>query len=151
MMLRPLMTFLLIYVVGAECDPVSVRTNYRHETVDLYRTQRLGRRCAAVATNLPRADQRTCRSAAVLSSADQQLHDQHYSLCKRSRPGGSVRDPPSPQRFDRWYLYYSGWVNTTLSYEELRQRSLIKEAAQAANGAPDFSPGIRASLPTISP
>ena len=31
------MTFLLIYVVGAECDPVSVRTNYRHETVDLYR------------------------------------------------------------------------------------------------------------------
>jgi hypothetical protein len=51
----------------------------------------------------------------------------------------------------RQYLYYSGWVNTTLSYEELRQRSLIKEAAQAANGAPDFSPGIRASLPTISP
>ena len=47
------------------------------------------------------------------------------------------------------YLYYSGRVDTTLSFEELRRRSLINEAAQAADGAPDFSQLIRASLPTI--
>jgi hypothetical protein len=40
-------------------------------------------------------------------------------------------------------------VDTTLPYEELRRRSLINEAAQAADGAPDFSRRIRVSLPTM--
>jgi hypothetical protein len=47
------------------------------------------------------------------------------------------------------YLYHSGRIDTTLPFDELRRRSLINEAAQAAEGAPDFSQRIRASLPTI--
>jgi hypothetical protein len=47
------------------------------------------------------------------------------------------------------YLYRSGRVDTTLPFDELRRRSVINEAAQAADGAPDFSQRIRASLPTI--
>jgi hypothetical protein len=47
------------------------------------------------------------------------------------------------------YLYYSGRIDTTLPFEELRRRSLINETAQAADGAPDFSERIRASLPTM--
>ena len=47
------------------------------------------------------------------------------------------------------YLYQSGRVDTTLPFDELRRRSLINEAAQAADGAPDFSQRIRASLPTM--
>ncbi len=43
------------------------------------------------------------------------------------------------------YLYHSGRVDTTLPFDELRRRSLINEAAQAADGAPDFSQRIRAS------
>ena len=46
------------------------------------------------------------------------------------------------------YLYHSGRVDTTLPYEDLRRRSLINDAAQAADDAPDFSERIRASLPT---
>ena len=34
------------------------------------------------------------------------------------------------------YLYHSGRVDTTLPFDELRRRSLINEAAQAADGAP---------------
>jgi hypothetical protein len=49
------------------------------------------------------------------------------------------------------YLYHSGRIDTTLPFDELRQRSHINEAAQAADSAPDFSQRIRASLPTISP
>jgi hypothetical protein len=45
------------------------------------------------------------------------------------------------------YLYDSGRIDTSLPYEELRRRSLINEAAQAADDAPDFSERIRASLP----
>jgi hypothetical protein len=49
------------------------------------------------------------------------------------------------------YLYHSGRVDTTLPFEELRRLSLINEAAQAADGAPEseFSQRIRASLPTV--
>jgi hypothetical protein len=48
------------------------------------------------------------------------------------------------------YLYHSGRINTTLEFDELKRRSLINEVAQAADGAPDFSERIRASLPTIA-
>jgi hypothetical protein len=50
------------------------------------------------------------------------------------------------------YLYHSGRVDTTLPFEELRQRSLINEAAKAAGGAPEpeFSQRIRESLPAIA-
>lgn len=47
------------------------------------------------------------------------------------------------------YLYYSGRIDTTLPFDELRQRSQINEVARAADDAPDFSERIRASLPTI--
>ena len=100
MTLRPLMTFLLIYVVGAECDPVSIRTNYRHETVDLYRLN-------ASADDARRLLLIYLVRINELADRPQFYHlltnscTQHYSLCKRSRPGGSVRHPPSPQRFDR--------------------------------------------------
>jgi len=48
------------------------------------------------------------------------------------------------------YLYHSGRVDTTLPFDELRRRSQISEAAQAADDAPDFSERIRTSLPTIT-
>jgi hypothetical protein len=47
------------------------------------------------------------------------------------------------------YLYRSGRMDTTLPFDELRRRSLINDAAQAADGAADFSERIRASLPTV--
>jgi hypothetical protein len=49
------------------------------------------------------------------------------------------------------WMGHSGRVDTTLPFDELRRRSLINEAAQAADGAPepDFSRRIRLSLPTI--
>ena len=48
------------------------------------------------------------------------------------------------------YLYRSGRVDTTLPFDELRRRSLINAAANAAEGAPDFSERIRAGLPTVT-
>jgi hypothetical protein len=48
------------------------------------------------------------------------------------------------------YLYRSGRVDTSLPFDELRRRSHINDAAQAADGAPDFSERIRASLPTAA-
>jgi Domain of unknown function (DUF4105) len=48
------------------------------------------------------------------------------------------------------YLYDSGRIDTSLPFDELRRRSLINAAAEAADDAPDFSERIRASVPPSS-
>jgi Domain of unknown function (DUF4105) len=50
------------------------------------------------------------------------------------------------------YLYHSGRVDTRLPFDELRRRSLINEAAEAADGSPEpeFSRRIRVALPTLA-
>ena len=45
------------------------------------------------------------------------------------------------------YLYSMGLIDTDLPFEELRPRSRINDAEQAADNAPDFSVRIRAAIP----
>ena len=45
------------------------------------------------------------------------------------------------------YVYEQGRLDRSLPFEELKRRSLINAAAQAADKAPDFSRRIRAGLP----
>jgi hypothetical protein len=142
--------FELIYVVGEERDIVGVRTNYRHETVYLYRLNTSAdnaRRLLLI--NLKRINELADRP-------------EFYHLLTNSCTINIVRYANAAGREGRFdfrhllnglidsYLYHSGRVDTTLPYEELRRRSLINVAAQAADAAPDFSQRIRVSLPTIS-
>ena len=45
------------------------------------------------------------------------------------------------------YVYETGRLDQSLPFEELRRRSHVNAAAQAADQAPDFSQRIRAGLP----
>ncbi|MGO4388637.1 DUF4105 domain-containing protein [Microvirga sp. 2YAF29] len=141
--------FELIYVVGDERDLVRVRSNYRHETVYLYRL------------NTSPEDAR--RLLLVYLDRINQLADrpEWYHLISNSCTINIVRYANAAGRQGRFeirhllnglidsYLYHSGRVDTMLPFPELRRRSLINEAAQAADSAPDFSQRIRESLPTI--
>jgi hypothetical protein len=141
--------FELIYVVGDEHDLVGVRANYRHEAVYLYRL------------NTSPDDAR--RLLLVYLARINELADrpEFYHLLTNSCTINIVRYANAAGRVGRLdvrhllnglidgYLYYSGRIDTTLPFEELRQRSHINEAAQAADDAPDFSQRIRASLPTM--
>jgi hypothetical protein len=142
--------FELIYVVGDERDLVGVRTNYRREAVYLYHL------------NSSAVDAR--RLLLVYLKRINELADrpEFYHLLTNSCTINIIRYANAAGREGRFdirhllnglidsYLYHSGRVDTTLPFDELRQRSLINEAAQAADGATDFSQRIRASLPTIS-
>jgi hypothetical protein len=142
--------FELIYVVGDERDLVRVRTNYRKETVYLYRL------------NSSQDDAR--RLLMVYLERINELADrpEFYHLLSNSCTINIVRYANAAGRAGRFdirhllnglidnYLYYSGRVDTTLPFNELRRRSRINEAAQAADDAPDFSDRIRVSLPTIN-
>lgn len=143
--------FELIYVVGDERDLVGVRANHRGEPVYLYRL------------NASANDAR--RLFLIYLARINELADrpEFYHLLTNSCTINIVRYANAAGRgggFDirhllnglvDSYLYQSGRVDTTLPFDELRRRSLINEAARAADGASDFSQRIRASLPGMSP
>jgi uncharacterized protein DUF4105 len=143
--------FELIYVVGDERDVVRVRTNYRREPTYLYHL------------NTSADDVR--RLFLVYLERINQLadHPEFYNLLTNSCTINIMRYANAAGRTGRLdfrhilnglidgYLYYSGRMDTTLPFDELRRRSQINDAAQAADSAADFSDRIRASLPTISP
>jgi hypothetical protein len=142
--------FELIYVVGSERDLVGVRVNHRAEPVYLYRL------------NTSAADAR--RLFLVYLERINELADraEFYHLLTNSCTINIIRYANAAGREGRFdirhllnglidgYLYYSGRLDTTLPFDELRRRSLINAAVQAADGAPDFSERIRAGLPPVS-
>ena len=141
--------FELIYVVG-DTDLVRVRTDYRKETVYLYR--------------LNSSSDNVRQLLMVYLKRINELADrpEFYHLLSNSCTINIIRYANAAGRAGRFdirhllngmidgYLYHSGRVDTILPFDELRRRSRINEAAQAADDAPDFSERIRASLPTIS-
>jgi hypothetical protein len=141
--------FELIYIVGEERDVVGVRTNHRHEMVYLYRL------------NTSANDVR--RLLMIYLQRINELADrpEFYHLLTNSCTINIIRYANAAGRRGRFdlrhllnglidsYLYHSGRVDATLPYDELRRRSLINVAAQAADAAPDFSQRIRASVPTV--
>ena len=142
--------FELIYVVGDERDLVRVRTDYRGENVYLYR--------------LNSSPDSVRRLLMIYLARINELADkpEWYHLLTNSCTINIIRYANAAGRAGRFnirhllnglidsYLYHSGRVDTTLPFDELRRRSLINAAAQAADDAADFSDRIRASLPTVT-
>jgi hypothetical protein len=142
--------FELIYVVGEERDLVRVRTDYRGENVYLYR--------------LNSSPDSVRRLFMIYLARINELADkpEWYHLLTNSCTINIIRYANAAGRAGRFnirhllnglidsYLYHSGRVDTTLPFDELRRRSLINAAAQAADDAADFSDRIRASLPTVT-
>jgi len=144
--------FELIYVVGEERDLVGVRAIHRGEAVYLYR--------------LNTSPDNARRLLMVYLARINELADrpEFYNLLTNNCTINIIRYANAAGRKGRFnirhlfnglidsYLYHSGRVDTTLPFDELRRRSLINEAARAADDAPEpeFSRRIRASLPTVA-
>jgi len=141
--------FELIYVAGDERDLVRVRTNYRDEDVFLYRL------------DTSPADAR--RLFLVYLQRINELADrpEFYHLLTNSCTINIIRYANAAGRtgsfdfrhllngFIDGYLYNSGRLNSPLPFDEIRRRSWINDAAQAAGNGEDFAQRIRASLPTV--
>lgn len=143
--------FELIYLVGDERDIVRVRTDHRDEDVFLYRL------------NTSPADAR--RLFMVYLQRINQLADrpEFYHLLGNSCTINIIRYANAAGRvggidfrhfmngFIDGYLYDSGRLNSTLPFDEMRERSWINDDARRAGDAEDFSQKIRTSLPTTRP
>jgi hypothetical protein len=139
--------FELIYVVGDERDLVGVRANHRGETTYLYRL------------NTSAEDVRRLFLVYLERINELAARPEFYHLLSNSCTINIIRYANAAGREGRFdirhlfnglidsYLYHSGRVDTSLPFDELRRRSLINDAARAADGAADFSQRIRAALP----
>jgi hypothetical protein len=139
--------FQLIYVVGDERDIVRLRTTYRHEDVYLY--------------HIRTSPANARRLFLIYLHRVNQLADrpEFYHLLSNSCTINIVRYARAAGKESNFdfryylngfvdrYLYSLGAVDTTLSFQELRRRSLINGTAQAADNSPDFSERIRTSVP----
>ena len=143
----------LYYVVADERDVVRVRTNYRKdppEDVYIYPLR-------APPENLRRVFLEYMRKMNALRE-----HPEFYNTLTTNCTTAilmNTRVNPGSLPFS-WkvllsgytpaYVYEAGRMDQSLSFEELKRRSLINAAAQAADQAPDFSRRIRAALPRPS-
>lgn len=140
--------FELIYVVGDERDLVRVRTNYRDEKTYLYHI------------NISPENARKLFIIYLARINELAERAEFYHLLSNSctiniiryaNKAGRVGHVNMNHYLNGWldsYLYDNGWLNTSIPFELLRQRSQINKAAQDANHSDDFSKRIRSSLPS---
>jgi Domain of unknown function (DUF4105) len=142
--------YTLVYVISDERDLIRLRTNFRkNEDVYLYRTTASPEYARALFTEyLERANDLRARPAWYNA-----LTENCTTVVFRQMADLRLGPPP---RFD-WRVLLNGKMDKmeyergnfvrTVPFEELRKRSYINAAAQAAGGSPDFSRLIREGRP----
>src|SRR5712691_7236591 len=139
----------LYYVVADERDVVRVRTNYRKdppEDVYIYPLR-------APRENLRRVFLEYMRKLNGLRDRPE-FYNTLTTNCTTAILMNTRVNPESLplswkvllSGYTPAYVYESGRMDRSLPFEELRRRSLVNAAGQAADQAPDFSRRIRAGL-----
>jgi len=140
----------LFYVVADERDLIRVRTNYRKdppEDVYLYRTR-------TPVANIRRLFLDYIRQINSLAEKPE-FYNTLTTNCTTSILTHTRVNPGHPplswkillSGYTPLYLYEQQRVDTSLPFDELKRRSHINAAAQAADQAADFSQRIRVGLP----
>ena len=139
----------LIYIVGDERDLIGVRTTYRAPQEDVYVYRLPGHRERIRRVFLDYLD----------TMNDMRERPRFYNTLLTNCTTGiflHARVNPDTAPFS-WkillsgyvpaYLYELGRIDTRLPFAELERRSLVNEAAHAADRQPSFSRRIRDALP----
>lgn len=139
--------FELIYVVGDERDLVRVRTTFRNEDVYLYHIRTTPERARHLfRIYLDRINELAGRPEFYnLFTNSCTINIIRYARIAGKVSGFDFRHVLNG--FVDRYLYSIGALDTALPFAELRPRSRIDDAAQAADDAPDFSERIREAVP----
>jgi Domain of unknown function (DUF4105) len=140
----------LFYVVADERDLIRLRTNYRKdppEDVYLYRTLAPAAYARLLFLDYIREINSLAERPEFYNSlttncttsilTHTRVNPSHLPLSWKVLLSGYVPE----------YLYEHRRIDTSLPFEDLKRRSHINAAAQAADQAPDFSQRIRAGLP----
>ena len=135
----------LMYVVGDERDLVRLRSNYRKDSVFVYRVATEPARARALLTDMLERATRLAERPEFYNTLTSTCTTNIVSHVNRIAP---ERVPWSYKVLLPGYsdelAYDIGLLDTSVPFAELRKRSLINERAAAADSSPDFSARIRA-------
>jgi hypothetical protein len=140
----------LIYIVGDDRDLIRLRTNYRKdppEEVYLYRAAGPSVNARRLFLDYFREINELREHPAWYNSLTTNCTT-NVLMHTRVNPGDhSYSWKILLSGYAPLYAYERGRLDTSLPFEELKRRSHVNAAAQAADQAPDFSQRIRAGLP----
>ena len=139
--------FELYYVVADEQDLVRLRTDHRGEDVYLYRLRMSTDQAREVLVDYLEVANRLAEEPEWYNALTHnctttiRLHMQHVG----------IRNPLRWQLLANGHIdelgYARGQIDTSLPFEELRERSTITSVARALEPDEDYSEGIRRGLP----
>ena len=143
----------LFYIVADERDVIRLRTNYRKnppEDVYLYRIQRPPENARRLFLDYIReinslAERPAFYNTLTTNCTTSIVTHTHVNPGSLPLSWKILVSGYTPQ-----YLYEQGRLDTSLPFEELKRRSHINAAAQAAGNATDFSQRIREGLPAMA-
>jgi hypothetical protein len=140
--------FELIYVVADERDVIRVRTNYRkNEDIYLYRLnisrENARGRFMEYVTALNTLREKPRWYNAITTNCTTSIRSQHTKGQRAAWDWRMLVNGKADELMYERHAFQTGGM----SFSEIKKRSLINEAARAANDAPDFSTRIRADLP----
>ena len=143
--------FELIYIVADERDLVRLRTNHRGEQVYLYRLKTEPAEVRAVFLD-------------TMERINSLKREPEWYNALTHNCTSNLRDrtaPYAPKKKWSWKFVLNGYIDglvyergaldQSLPFEELKRRSLVNDAAKAADQDPDFSRRIRRGLPGFGP
>jgi len=138
----------LYYVVADERDLVGLRTNHRGEDVYLYRLKTPVPRARALLVDYMETMNELVNKPRWYNAL---LHNCTTGIRRHAQHIAAQR-PFDWRIIVNGYLdqlgYERGSIDTSLPFDELRQKSHINEKGKAAGNSPDFSRLIREGLPT---
>ena len=137
----------LYYVIADERDAVAVRTNHRDNEIYLYRTLSTPERSRALLLNyLKTADQLSREPAWYNTLTDNCTNGILYHVRSLGDELPYTWEILLNGYADR-YAYKAGGLSHALSFEDLKRRSRINDAAKGHDVDESFSAAIRAGLP----
>jgi hypothetical protein len=140
----------LFYVVADERDLIRLRTNYRKdppENVYLYRTRAPAANARRLFLDYIREINSLAKNPDFYNALTTNCTTSILTHTRVNEGGLPLSWKVLLSGYIPQYLYEQSGIDTSLALEELKRRSHINAAAQAADDAPDFSQRIRAGLP----
>ena len=140
--------FELYYVAADERDLIGLRTNHRGEEVYLYRMKTPVHRARALLVQYLKEMNRLVSAPRWYNAL---LHN-CTTVIRQNAQHVAAQKPLDWRIIVNGYIdelgYERGTIDTSLPFDELRQRSNITEKARTAGTSPDFSRQVRKGLPT---
>ena len=141
----------LYYVIADERDAIAVRTNHRDNEIDLYRTLSTPARSRALLLNyLETADELSHEPAWYNTLTDNCTNGILYHVRSLGDELPYTWEILLNGYADR-YAYKAGGLSHALSFQDLKRRSRISDAAKGHDVDESFSAVIRAGLPGYAP